>query len=167
VAWNSERDTGSQRGRRVARGARRLGPSSATYPNCSAVGRPGGGTVLGQTLGTAQGQTAGQGAPSQGTSTPWGGAWGRGRGGGLLQNMGGTTSGRGGASGSRDHHQGGEGREWTTVGRWGSSRPRDMSRSPQEGRGPPGKRVNSMTSPGTANTRVPPSSSSTSARTSS
>ena len=184
VIWNREVDSGVARGRRMARGGRRLGSLAATYPNCLAVGIPGGGTTMGQSRVTAQQQTAGQGMstpggrgggrgrgvePNKGAaslgrsigggsrdnhhegegreemSTPRGRGGGRGWGAGLDR---GTLSlGRSGGGGSRDHYREGERREWHTVGRGGSTRARDMSRSPQGGGCPPGKKVDSRTSP--------------------
>ena len=47
------------------------------------------------------------------------------------------------------------GREWQGVGRGGSTRPRDISRSLQDGWGTPGKKVNKMASPNSISNSSP------------
>ena len=74
----------------------------------------------------------------QGPRASGGRGGGRGRGGGV-------TMGR--AGGSRDYQQDKEGRGWLPVGRGGSTRPRNVSRSPPDRRGPPDKRVDKRASP--------------------
>ena len=142
VIWAREGDTGySGRGMRARR---RVGEAAATYPNSLVVGGPEGGT---RSLGTAQGQSKGaqsQGSPHQGQGSMRG-QGGRGRGGGHRDGR--TAPWQGRARGSRDYrHQEGGG-DWQEVGGRGSVRRRDLTRSPQEGRGPPEKRVNNMASP--------------------
>ena len=57
VGWVREAEGGPAGGRRTARGG---GPSAATYPNCLALGRKGGGGMMGPNLGTAQDQRQSQ-----------------------------------------------------------------------------------------------------------
>ena len=126
VVWSEGfsggRGTGTQ-----ARGGRRTGPSSASYPNCEPVGRQGG-TRMGLTPDTAQGQRLGQSSAARGR----GGV--RGRGGGL-------TVDRAGGSGDS------LGEEGVGAGRRGNTRPREGSISPRVGRGPPEKKVDDRSSP--------------------
>ena len=153
VVWDRVGDTGSS-GRGRARGGRRQGAAAATYPNSETVGRPEGGTGWGQSLGTGQGQTPSQSVPLQGSGVRGGSQMGWRRGGG-------PTFGRGGGTwqGRGDQFQERGERDWQRVGREGSTRSRDLG-SPQEGREPPGKRLDSRTSPG--QTRMRSSSSNTS-----
>ena len=111
-----------------ARGGRRTGPSSASYPNCEPVGRSGG-TRMGLTQGTAQAQRLGQSTSTRGR----GGV--RGRGGGLAVDR---------VEGSGDYL--GE-EEGVGAGRRGNIRSREGSISPRVGRGPPGKKVDNKASP--------------------
>ena len=136
VTWVNESEGGAAGGRRIARGGRQLGPSAATYPNCLVLGRKGGGgTTMGQSLGTALGQR-----PNQNTAFGRGG--GRGCGGGITADR---------PGGSREQ-QAEEGR-WITAGRGGSARARDSSRSPPIRRGPPEKKLDFRASPETVHAR--------------
>ena len=148
VIWDRE-DTGAIGGRRMARGVRRVRSMAATYPNSLPVGKPGGGTAWGQTQDTAQQRLVGQ-----GLSAPQGRGGGRGR--GAEATRGPTNTGRGGRGGDSDHHQEGMGREWQEVGKGGSTRKRDISRSPQGVSALPGKKVDSRASPEPAYTSVYP-----------
>jgi hypothetical protein len=129
VVWSEGfsggRGTGTQ-----ARGGRRTGSSAASYPNCEPVGRSGG-TRMGLTPGTAQGQRQGQSAATRGR----GGV--RGRGGGLAVDRVGR---RGDYLGEEEGAGGG-------AGRRGNIRPREVSTSPRVGRGPPGKKTDNKASP--------------------
>ena len=56
VVWVTESEGGVAGGRGLARGGRQYGSSAATYPNCSSLGRKGGGGMMGPNLCTAQTQ---------------------------------------------------------------------------------------------------------------
>ena len=109
----------------MARGERRGRSMAATYPNSVPVGKPGGGTAWGQTRATAQQLLVGQ----QVLGTPQGRGGERGAGANRVT-VGTGMGGREGRGGDIDLHQEGLGREWKEVGRGGSTRKRDISRSP-------------------------------------
>ena len=46
VVWVTESEGGLAGGRVLARGGRQYGPAAATYPNCSSLGRKGGGGMM-------------------------------------------------------------------------------------------------------------------------
>ena len=137
ATWDRGTEATTPRWRRPARGASSSGPSSATYPNCLAVGTTGGG--MGRGRGLSLGTALGPRHPAQGGHTAFG------RGGGRGGGMNGPTvrdpRQRGGGGGSRGFHQVREGNGWSTVGRGGSTRPREPSGSP------PGKKADNRPSP--------------------
>ena len=128
VIWVRE-EGGTLGGRGTARGGGRPGPAPASYQNCVLVGNRGG---TGTNPDTAQDRMLGQRVAN-------GRGGGRGRGGGV------TFGSR--AGGSRDQLRE-EGRSGGgAVGRGGTVRQREVSRSPTDRRCPPGKKVDGRDSP--------------------